>query len=83
MPTVEVSCEADDQLAPGECPRVAHGQHRCLGAAHGEAHPFGARNQASDLLGPRDLELVAGAIVGALVHLFGDRVGYLRMVMAQ
>src|SRR5207302_2036457 len=60
VPAVEVSGEPNDLLAARIRPSVSHGEHGGFGSAHREAHPFGAGHQSLDLLGPGNLQLVAG-----------------------
>ncbi len=80
---MEMPGKTDDQVTARKCARVAHGEHRRLGAAHGEAHPLGAGNQALDLFGPCDFQLVASPVVRAFVDLLGDRLCYLWVVVPQ
>ncbi len=83
MPAVEVSRKPNDQVVARKGARIAYGEHRRFGATHREAHPFRAGNQTHNLFGPGNLKLMAGPVVGALVDLFGNRGGHLRVTVTQ
>ena len=83
VPAVEMIIEADQLRLAGEGAREPHRHQRRLGAGRGEAHPLGGRDQRLDPLGPFDLQLVAGAVMGAAVELRMHRRHHLGMAMAE
>ena len=83
VPAVEMIVEADQLGLSGKGAGETDRHQRCLGARAGKAHPLGGRDQCLDPLGPFDLQLVTGAVVGAAVELGVHRRHDLGMAMPE
>ncbi len=83
VPAVEMIVEADQLGLSAEGAREAHRHQRRLGARRRKAHPLGGRDQCLDPLGPFDLQLVAGAVMGAAVELGMHRRHHLGVAMPE
>ena len=75
-PAVEVTGELHELRPAGRGARQPDGQMRRLRSRHREPHHLGRGDEPRDPVGPLDLQLVAGAVVGALAHLPLDRLDH-------